>query len=112
MYEPHSRPLLTNAQFAWRLVVHLGWVALLLGGSLLIGMGGYMWLAHMTAVESFLNAAMLLGGMGPVGELPNDAAKIFAGCFALYAGIVFIVSAGLLVAPVAHRILHRLHLSK
>lgn len=55
---------------------------------------------------------MLLGGMGPVGDLPNDAAKIFSGCFALYAGIIFIVSASLLVAPVAHRILHRLHLSK
>jgi hypothetical protein len=112
MYEHHSRPLLSNAQFLWRLAGHFGWVALLLGGSLAMGMTGYMTLAHMSAVDAFLNSAMLLGGMGPVGELPNDTAKIFSGCFALYAGIVFIASAGLLIAPVAHRVLHKLHLSQ
>ena len=99
-------------QFLRRVVVHAGLVALLLGGSLLIGMAGYMGFAHMSVVDSFLNAAMLLGGMGPVGDLPSDAAKVFAGCYALYAGIVFIASAGILIVPVAHRLLHRLHLSR
>lgn len=61
-------------------------------------------------IDAFLNTAMLLGGMGPVGDLPTSAAKIFAGCYALYAGLVFIASAGILVAPVAHRILHKLHM--
>lgn len=112
MYEHHSKPLISRAQFAWRMASHFGYVVLLVGGSLVGGMAGYMHYAHMRAVDAFLNAAMLLGGMGPVGDLPNDAAKIFSGCFALYAGIIFIVSASLLVAPVAHRILHRLHLSK
>lgn len=112
MYEHHSRPLLPTAQFVRRLLTHAAWVALLVGGSLAIGIAGYMSLAHMSLVDAFLNAAMLLGGMGPVGELDNDAAKIFAGCYALYAGIVFIASAGLLIAPVAHRILHKLHLSR
>jgi hypothetical protein len=64
----------------------------------------------MRAVDAFLNASMILGGMGPVGDLPTSAAKIFAGCYALYAGIIFIVSASILVAPVAHRMLHTFHL--
>jgi hypothetical protein len=88
---------------------HFGVVSLLVVGSLVIGMGGYRAFAHMSWVDAFLNACMLLGGMGPVGDLPNDAAKIFAGCYALYAGLVFIVSLGILVAPIVHRIFHRLH---
>ena len=55
---------------------------------------------------------MLLGGMGPIGDLPNDTAKVFAGVYALYSGIVFIASAGILIAPVAHRLLHRVHLDE
>ena len=108
MYEHHSAKLLSPAAFRARLVRHVGVVLALIGGSLLVGMAGYMTLAHMTAVDAFLNSCMLLGGMGPVGDLPTDAAKIFAGCFALYAGLVFIVSASIIVAPVAHRVLHRL----
>jgi hypothetical protein len=71
-----------------------------------------MGLAGMSAVDAFLNASMLLGGMGPVGDLPNDSSKIFAGFYALYAGLIFIVSAGVIIAPVAHRIFHRLHLQQ
>ena len=78
--------------------------------SLLIGMAGYHWLAPMGWVDSFVNAAMLLGGMGPVDPLTNDAAKLFAGAYALYCGIVFIATAGLVLAPVGTHILHRFHL--
>lgn len=78
--------------------------------SLAIGMAGYMSFAGMGVVDAFLNAAMLLGGMGPVGELQTNAAKIFAGCYAIYAGVVFIATASILVAPVAHRLLHSFHL--
>ena len=112
MYERHGHPVLPVGRFLQRMLVHVLWVALLIGGSLALGMAGYMALAHMSFVDAFLNAAMLLGGMGPVGDLPNDAAKIFAGVYALYAGIVFIASAGILIAPVAHRVLHTLHLEK
>jgi hypothetical protein len=108
-YEPKSERLLPRGQFYGRLAKHLMLVAMLVGVSLLGGMAGYMYLAHMPVVDAFLNASMLLGGMGPVGDLPNDASKWFAGLYALYAGLVFIASAGILVAPVAHRILHRLH---
>ena len=72
-------------------------------------MAGYHWIAHFKWVDSFLNACMLLGGMGPVGDLPNDASKIFAGIYALYAGLVFVASAALLLTPVFHRVLHRFH---
>ena len=73
------------------------------------GHGGVRRAGGFTGVDAFLNASMLLGGMGPVGELPNDESKIFAGVYALYSGLVFIVSAGVLLAPVVHRILHKLH---
>ncbi len=86
--------------------------AMLLGVSLVIGMCGYHWLAPMGWIDSFANAAMLLGGMGPVDPLTNDEAKLFAGAYALYCGVVFIATAGLLLAPVGSHILHRFHLDQ
>ena len=112
MYEHRSKALLPRRLFLMRLAQHFGWVALILGGSLAIGMAGLMGIAHFSAVDAFLDAAMLLGGMGPVGKLEGDAAKIFAGCFALYAGLIIIASSGILIAPIAHRVMHKLHLSK
>ena len=112
MYEHRSEPLLPRAAFLKRVAFHVA-IAIGRGGvSLLMGMAGYVRLAGMSWVDAFLNAAMLLGGMGPVGDLPTAGAKIFAGCYALFAGVIFIVSASVLVAPVAHRIFHRLHLDE
>jgi hypothetical protein len=109
MYEHRSAKLLTRKQFAWRMLRHAGMVSVLVLISLIVGMSGYRYLAPMSWVDAFMNASMLLGGMGPVNDLSNDPAKIFAGTYALYAGLVFIVSASILVAPIAHRIFHRLH---
>ena len=81
----------------------------MLVASLALGMLGYMAFEHLSWIDAFLNASMLLGGMGPV-NLPQTAAgKLFAGLYALYAGLVFIVTAALLLAPVLHRVLHRFH---
>jgi hypothetical protein len=80
--------------------------------SLVVGMAGYHWLAPMPWVDAFVNAAMLLGGMGPVDTLTNDTVKLFAGAYAIYCGVVFIATAGLLVVPVAHHVLHRFHLEQ
>lgn len=77
-----------------------------------LGMLGYMVFADFSLIDAFLNAAMLLGGMGPVGDLPNDGAKFFAGCYALFAGLVFIGVVSVLIAPFAHRLLHSLHVEK
>lgn len=74
--------------------------------SLLLGMAGYMWWEHLPWRDAFVNAAMLLGGMGPVNQLKTDGGKIFAGVYALYAGLFFILVSGLLVAPIFHRVLH------
>ena len=109
MYEARSKPVLPPRRFMQRQLRHTAVAGALVGVSLVIGMAGYMGLAGMSAVDAFLNAAMLLGGMGPVGDLPNARSKVFAGIFALYAGVIFIVAAGILVAPAAHRVLHRLH---
>jgi hypothetical protein len=84
-------------------------VAALVVFSLAVGMTGYRYLAPMAWVDAFLNSSMLLGGMGPVGDLPNYRAKLFAGCYALYAGLIFIVSLSVIMAPVVHRVLHIVH---
>jgi hypothetical protein len=86
--------------------------AVLLFTSLLFGMAGYHWLVPMSWVDAFLNAAMLLGGMGPVATLDSDTAKLFAGLYAIYCGVIFIATAGLLIAPLSAYFLHRLHLDQ
>jgi hypothetical protein len=79
------------------------------GVSLVGGIAGYMYFAHLTPVDAFLNASMILGGMGPVSPLDTDEAKIFAGLYALYAGLLLVAVSGIVLAPVFHRVLHALH---
>jgi len=79
-------------------------------GSLLIGMVGYHIFEHMGWIDSFANASMILSGMGPLGELKTAAGKIFAGCYALFSGVAFLTSVGLVFAPIFHRFLHKFHL--
>ena len=109
IYESKSQPLIPRASFALRLAVHLGAAALLLLVSLGAGMVGYVQLENFSWMDAFLNSAMLLGGMGPVNPLQTEAGKLFAGIYALYAGLVFIVTAALIFAPIVHRIIHHFH---
>jgi hypothetical protein len=109
-YERHSQPLLPRAQFIRRLLGH-GLVAiLLLLISLSIGICGYHFTENLGWLDSLLNASMILGGMGPVNALQTEAGKLFASFYALFAGIAFLASSGILITPVVHRFLHRLHL--
>ena len=79
--------------------------------SLAIGMIGYHAVVpDLSWVDAFVNSAMLLSGMGPLGSLPSDEAKLFAGAYALYCGVVFIATVGLVLAPVGAHILRRFHL--
>ena len=112
MYERRTQPLLGAAAFRNRVVRHFILALLIVGGSLGIDMLGYRFVAKLNWVDSFLNASMILGGMGPVDPLHSSAAKIFAGCYALFSGLAFIGIASLIVAPFAHRLLHRFHLDK
>ena len=109
MYEHRRTRLLPRRLFVLRMAGHFAIAAMLVALSLLVGMWGYERYEHLQWRDAFLNAAMLLGGMGPVDDPKTDEGKIFAGLYALYAGLVFLVVAGVLLAPVIHRVLHRFH---
>ena len=109
-YEHLGEPLLPARKFLYRIWQHFLVALAVIAVSMLIGMVGYHGLAGFSWIDSFLNAAMLLGGMGPVGDIPTHSGKLFAGFYALYSGLVLIVSAGVLLTPVLHRVMHRLHL--
>jgi len=109
MYESRRQRPLPHAQFVRRLGLHLALALGVLAFSLGGGMVGYHLLEDLSWLDAFVNAAMLLGGMGPVDLPKTQAGKLFAGCYALYAGLVFIATAALVLTPVMHRVLHRFH---
>ena len=109
MYESRRQQPVPRARFAQRVAMHLGIAVGLVLASLLAGMLGYVCLEGLSALDAFLNAAMLLGGMGPIHTPVTPAGKLFAGLYALYAGLVFIVTAAIVFTPIVHRVLHRLH---
>ena len=111
-FERWHEPLLPRAAYLSRLMRS----ALVAGGlvmaSLMIGMLGYHWLARLAWLDAFLNASMILTGMGPVDRMDAPAAKLFAASYALFSGVAFISSVGVLLAPVFHRFIHRFHLAE
>jgi len=112
-YERRREPLAPWNRFRRRLLGHFGIALAVIGVSLGVGMAGYRYFQRMDWIDAFLNAAMLLGGMGPVDpQLRTVSGKLFAGVYALYAGMIVLVAAGLLMAPVFHRFLHRFHLEE
>jgi hypothetical protein len=111
-YENRKEPLLPRRAFLLRMLQHLGAGALVIFLSLGIGMLGYHSLEQMSWVDSLLNASMILGGMGPVNSLSTDAGKVFASAYALFSGVIFLAATGVIVAPLVHRILHRMHLDE
>jgi len=108
-YEHRGQRVMPRRPFISRLVLHAAYGGVAIAASDALGMLGYHHFAGFNWVDSFLNASMLLGGMGPIGDLPNDRAKLFAAVFALYSGLVFILLAGLMLAPIFHRVLHHFH---
>ncbi|HPY41641.1 MAG TPA: hypothetical protein PLM98_14050 [Thiolinea sp.] len=109
MYESKFQHPITRQQFLQRVGSHGLVVFGLLIFSLGIGIAGYMYFEHLTWVDAFLNAAMLLGGMGPVNSPVTENGKLFAGIYALYSGLVFLATAALLFTPFLHRLLHKFH---
>ena len=111
MFEHNYEPLLPRPQFIRRQGRYAVAALLMVAVAWLIGILGYRVLEGMAWIDAVLNAAMILGGMGPVDPLRTDAGKLFASFYALFSGIIFLVSVGLLIAPVFHRLLHQFHLT-
>ena len=109
IYEPRVLPPIPPQRFARRVVLHSAAALALLVLSLALGMAGYEYFESLPWRDAFLNAAMLMGGMGPVHVPRTDGGKLFAGAYALYAGLVFLVAAGLIFSPVVHRLMHKFH---
>src|SRR6266542_4255886 len=110
MFEHRRQPLLPRRVFYGRLARSAGAAFLIVLGSLALGMAGYHFFENMSWLDAFVNAAMILSGMGPVGSLQTSAGKFFAGCYALYSGLALITTFGVVFAPVFHRFLHKFHL--
>lgn len=109
MYEQKKHSPISTKRFLKRMLLHAVAALTLLFLSIIIGMVGYEHYEQLSWRSAFLNTAMLLGGMGPVDAPLSDEGKLFAGVYALYAGLVFIIVAGLILAPIVHRIMHKFH---
>ena len=110
MFESRNKHLLPRREYFRRLAHHAVLGVMVIIVSLFIGMTGYHILEKLSWIDAFLNASMILSGMGPVANLQTDAGKIFAGCYALFSGIALISVVGIIFAPVIHRFLHKFHL--
>lgn len=111
-FEHVSQPLLHRRRFLRRMLRGAVLGGAFIALSLLAGMAGYHWLLRLSWVDAFENAAMILSGMGPIAAPAGTAAKIFAGCYALYSGFAVIFGSGVVFAPLLHRFLHRLHVEE
>ena len=109
-FEHRKQPLVSKQSFVKRLAFAAVLSTLLLAVWTAVGMIGYHVLAGLGWVDAFLNSAMIVGGMGPVDVLNNQPAKVFAGFYAIFSGVIFLSIFGLLIGPVFHRFLHRFHL--
>ena len=110
--EHHKEKVISTRKFAIRIakysLVAFGLIAI----SLLIGIVGYTYFAHLNFIDSLYMSSMILTGMGPVSEMPNEAAKVFSSAYAIYSGVIFLSIAAVLFAPVIHRILHKLNVEE
>ena len=104
MYEQRKEQLLPIRAFLWRVTQHIGMAILVVAGSLVGGMLGYVHFERLSWLDGFLNAAMILGGMRPVAVPQTPGGKLFAGVYALYSGMVFLVMCGIILAPAANRL--------
>ncbi len=112
MFEQKHEKVVPLPVFARRMLAAVGVALALIAPALLLGIAGYHWIDNLNWVDSLLEAAMILGGMGPVNPLRNDAAKIFASAYALFSGLVLIGVMGIILTPITHRVLHKFHVEK
>jgi hypothetical protein len=110
MFGTVHTPLATRAIFLNRLARAVAVAVIIIAISLSLGVAGYHWIAGFGWTDAFLNASMILGGMGPVNPLITDASKMFAALYALFSGLVLVGATGVVLGPILHRMLHRFHL--
>ena len=110
MFEHHKRELISRKEFISRQIKYLGFSAIILFFSIGTGTAGYHIWGELSWIDSFLNASMILTGMGPVDHLDTNSGKLFAAFYALFSGVAFLTFVGVLFAPVYHRFLHKFHL--
>lgn len=110
MFERRSDKLLPWPRFIWRMVLSCLLLVGIVGAALMVGVLGYHYVVRLSWIDAVLNASMILTGMGPVATMPDTPSKIFASAYALFSGVVFLSSVGIVLSPVFHRILHRFHL--
>lgn len=110
MFEHRSKPLMPRSAFIRRLVIYICVALAIVLASLAIGIIGYHKFEGLSWIDATVNAAMILGGMGPVNELHRNAGKIFASAYALFSGVVFLIAVAVIFAPIVHRLMHRFHL--
>lgn len=111
MFEHHKEPLLSRKQFIFRLLVYGCFSSLILISSIGIGVVGYHYFGALSWIDSFLNASMILTGMGPVDHINSGEGKLFSAFYALFSGISFLTFVAVLVTPIYHRFLHKFHLN-
>ena len=112
MYEHRTHNLLTWPKFLVRAARHLVWSLMMILGAVGIGTLGYHMAGGLNWVDAFLNASMILGGMGPVDRMETTGAKIFAALYALFSGLMFIAIMGIILTPWVHRLVHWVHLDR
>jgi hypothetical protein len=110
MFESRKKPLLPRPAFYRRVARNLALAFAMVLVSLGIGMAGYHGFENLSWLDAFLNAAMILSGMGPVASVQTTGGKLFAGCYALFSGLALIATLAVIIAPLFHRFLHKFHL--
>jgi hypothetical protein len=110
MFEQRKKPLLPRRAFYLRVARSLALAFAIILGSLAIGMAGYHDFEGLSWLDAFLNAAMILSGMGPVAPIQTTSGKMFAGCYALFSGLALITTLAVIIAPLFHRFLHKFHM--
>jgi hypothetical protein len=108
--ENRNLPLMSRSQFARRMAAYSAFGIVFLCFSLGVGTAGYAHFANLSVVDAFLNASMILTGMGPVDKLETTGGKLFASIYAIYSGVAFLTFCGVLFTPIYHRFIHRFHL--
>ncbi|MFT0850246.1 two pore domain potassium channel family protein [Achromobacter sp. F4_2707] len=111
MYESRSAPLVSRREFAWRMVLHIVWATVFIAASVLIGVLGHLMLEEGVHVyDAVLNSALIVGGIGPYIMPQTYGGKVFFAIYGVYVSLVFVATLGVVLAPIAHRVLHAFHL--